>query len=39
MKWQPTAILAVVAVGIGAYIYFVERPKPQSAADDKTVYV
>lgn len=38
MKWQPTAILAVVAVGIGAYIYFVERPKPQIAADDKTVY-
>lgn len=38
MKWQPTAILAVVAVGIGAYIYFVERPRPDRPADDKTVY-
>jgi hypothetical protein len=38
MKWQPTAVLAAVAVGIGAYIYFVERPKPTSAGDDKTVY-
>ncbi|MBM3269315.1 MAG: DUF4340 domain-containing protein [Candidatus Sericytochromatia bacterium] len=38
MKWQSTAILAAVLAGLGAYIYFVERPKPESAGDDRTTY-
>ncbi|MBI6546654.1 MAG: hypothetical protein HY692_07655, partial [Cyanobacteria bacterium NC_groundwater_1444_Ag_S-0.65um_54_12] len=39
MKWQSTAILAVLAIGIGSYIYFVERKAAAPPSDDRTIFI